>query len=170
MNNRRNFFKVTSAGVLPAAAVLATSSVARADAGNVGEFPGAWNTVHTLPFPPGQFRELISFAEGGVFRETNSFLHTASNLDFSAFGLPNVVNASDGVGNWSRTAKGVVQIVFRKLLFNGARQNFGDLLVTGAGNSDGATLHVDWHIQVVDLSNKLLLDFGMASSQGTPIG
>src|SRR5438067_608752 len=100
MNGRRNFLRLASAAAVPAAAAIVSSGVARADDDSANEFLGVWSTIHTLPFPPGHFREFLSFAEGGVLHETNSFLHTTSNLDFSMFGLPNVVNAADGVGNW----------------------------------------------------------------------
>jgi hypothetical protein len=168
MNGRREFMKLASAGI-PAGAVIVSSGVVRGDDGSAKEFLGAWSTIHTLPFPPGSFREFLSFADGGVFHETNSFLHTASNLDFSMFGLPSVINASDGAGNWQRVANGVVQASFRKMLFNGARQNFGDLHVTGTLHSDGAKLSADWRIQVRDLFDKLLVDLGNATSEGTRI-
>jgi hypothetical protein len=47
------------------------------------------------------------------------------------FGLPKVVNAADGVGNRARVGNGAVQVVFRKMLFDGSLQNFRDLHVTG---------------------------------------
>jgi hypothetical protein len=129
-------------------------------------FIGSWNSVHTLPFPPSSFREFLSFVEGGVVHETNSFLYTSSNLDFSMFGLPNVVNAADGVGNWQHSSCGAIQVVFRKMLFDGSRQNFGDLHVTGSVRIDGAKLAASWHVEVLNLSDQLILDFGQASSQG----
>lgn len=132
---------------------------------------GAWNSVHTLPFPPGSFRELLSFSEGGVIHKTNTFLNTNSSLDFSMYGLPNLINASDGVGTWKQTQHGnEVQAVFRKLLFDGSRQNFGDLLVNGTVRIVGNKLKADWSIQAVDLSDNVLVDFGPASSQGSRIG
>src|SRR5262252_2815837 len=100
MKDRRSFLRMASAVALPAAA-LAVSGNAPAFAagdGSVADFVGTWNLIHSLPFPPGHFREFLALAEGGVLQETNSFLHTASNADFSLFGLPNVVNASDGMG------------------------------------------------------------------------
>src|SRR4051794_31175495 len=99
MNERRTFLKMAAASALPVGAALLSSGVARADDGSTKEFLGSWSTVHTLPFPPFSFREFLSFAEGGVLHETNSFLHTTSNLDFSALGLPSVLNAADGAGN-----------------------------------------------------------------------
>ena len=144
MNERRNFLRLASSAAIPAAAAIVSSGIARADDGSAKEFLGAWGTIHTLPFPPGQFREFLSFADGGVLHETNSFLHTASNLDYSMFRLPNVVNAADGVGIWERVRNGVIQAVFRKMLFDGSRQNFGDLHVTGTLRSDGAKLFRDW--------------------------
>jgi hypothetical protein len=169
MNERRTFLKLASAAALPVTAALVSRGVARADDGSAKEFLGAWGTVHTLPFPPGSFREFLSFADG-VVHETNSFLHTASNLDFSMFGLPNVVNAADGTGSWERMGQGVIKVVFRKMMFDGSRQNFGDLHVTGTLTSNGAKLHADWHIIVVNLLDKLLVDFGPATSDGTRIG
>src|SRR5438477_5790750 len=103
MNDRRNFLKLASAAAIPAVAAVVWSGVAQADDGSAKEFLGAWNAIQTLPsppFPPGaSFREFLSFADGGVVHETNSFLNTASNLDFSMYGLPKVVNAADGVGS-----------------------------------------------------------------------
>jgi len=165
MNRRRTFLQWAGA----AAAPIALGGVAQADDGSVKQILGAWMTVHALPFPPGSFREFLSFSDGGVLQETNSFLHTNSNLDFSAFGLPNVVNASDGMGNWERVANGQFRIIFRKMLFDGSRQNFGDLKVTGLARTDGMTLAVDWVIQVVNLTGQVIFVFGNATSQGTRI-
>lgn len=132
---------------------------------------GAWNSFHTLPFPPGNFREFLNFAEGGAFSETNSFLHTASALDFSGFGLPASINASDGVGSWKWLRDGKVAIEFRKLLFDGSKVNFGDLLATGTAAVKRGVLSADWHIVVVNSADgSLLLDFGTASSAGRRIG
>jgi hypothetical protein len=149
MNQRRNFLRLASAAALPIAAATVSAGVARADDGSVKEFLGAWDTIHSLPFPPGQFRELLTFADGGVMHETNSFLHTASNLDFSVYGLPSVMNASDGFGNWKRIDNGKIEVVFRKLLFNGARQNFGDLRATGTLTSNGVQLLGDWIVEII---------------------
>ncbi len=168
MNERRNFLKLASAVAIPAAAIV-SSDVARAEDGSAKEFLGAWSTIHTLPFPPGEFREFLSFAKGGVLRETNSFLHTASNLDFSVYGLPSMVNAGDGVGNWEHVGLGVIQVVFRKMMFDGSRQNFGDLRVTGTLRFGGAKLLAEWHIEVVDRLDKVLADFGPATSEGNRI-
>lgn len=176
MNDRRNFLKLASAAAIPAAAAVISSGVGQADDGSAKEFLGSWNTIHSLPFAPYSFREFLSFADGGVVHETNSFLHTASNLDFSMYGppnvLPNVLNAADGVGNWTRVGNGVIQVVFRKLLFDGSRQNFGDLHVMGTLRSDGAKLLAEWHIEVVNLLGTVLadLDVPRATSQGTRIG
>jgi hypothetical protein len=168
MNERRNFLKLASAAVIIPAAAIVSSGVARADDGSAKKFLGAWSNIHSLPFPPGEFREFLSFAEGGVLHETNSFLHTASNLDFSTYGLPTVVNAADGVGNWD-VGKGAIQVVFRKMMFNGSRQNFGDLHVTGTLRSNGTKLLAEWHIEVVDRFDKVLADLGHATSEGTRI-
>ena len=65
----------------------------------------------------------MSFAEGGVLHETNSFLNTGSNLDLSFYGLPTIVNAADGVGNWESFRDVAFQVVFRKMLFDSTRQH-----------------------------------------------
>src|SRR5689334_9474503 len=117
MSDRRNFLRLASAAAIPAAAAIVSSGVARAADGS--GFLGAWSTLHSLPFPPGNFREFLSFAAGGVLHETNSFLHTASNVDFSVYGLPNVATAADGVGSWTDLGNGLDQVVFRKMMFDG---------------------------------------------------
>ena len=131
---------------------------------------GAWKSVHTLPFPPGSFREFLSFSEGGVMHETNSFLNTISNLDFSMYGLPNSITAADGVGTWKQIQGRNSQVTFRKLLFDALRQNFGDLVVNGNVRTSRNKLTAEWQIQVVDLSDTLLADLGFATSQGSRIG
>lgn len=169
MNDRRYFLKLASAAAIPAAAIVSSGVARAAGDGSANKFLGAWSTIHTLPFPPGEFREFLSFAEGGVLHETNSFLHTASNLDFSMYGLPNMVNAADGAGNWDDAGKGAIRVVFRKMMFNGSRQHFGDLHVTGTLRSNGTKLLAEWHIEVVDRFDKVLADFGPATSEGTRI-
>ena len=169
MKQRRDFLRMASAAAVPAAAMIASAGNAHGDDGSVKDFLGSWHSTHSLPFPPGSFQEFLSLSDGGVLHETNSFLHTASNLDFSAFGLPNVVNGSDGAGNWERSGNDVVRIVFRKLLFNGARTHFGYLHVTGIARSDGQRMTADWHIKVLDLADLVLMDFGAATSEGTRI-
>ena len=167
MNPRRNFLRLAPAASL-AAAVAAPGKVFAAD-GNGKDFLGAWNTIHSLPFPPGSFREFLTFGEGGVVHETNSFLHTASNLDFSLFGLPNVVNGADGVGSWEPVQNGVAKVVFRKMLFDGARRNFGDFLAVGTLYSDGAAIRADWHVSVLSPEGILIVDLGPAISNGSRI-
>ncbi len=164
MNARRDFLKLVQVAGAGAAAAVISGGEARAQ--GAGNLPGSWNTIHTLPFPPGSFREFLSFSQGGAVHETNSFLHTASNLDFSAFGLPNVLNASDGVGNWAVAERGEFRVVFRKMLFNGSRENFGDLHVTGTVQIDGANLQGQWHIEVVNPAGVIIADLGPATSQG----
>jgi len=171
MNERRNFLKLASSAAIPAAAAIVSGGVARADDGDAKEFLGAWNTKHTLPsppYPPGSFfREFLSFAEGGVLHETNSFLHTASN---TAGLLPNdIVNASDGVGNWERARSGVIQVAFRKMLFNGSRQNFGDLHVTGTLRIVGRRLSAVWHVEILGLDDTVVAVLGTATSDGVPV-
>jgi hypothetical protein len=165
MNQRRNFLKAASAIAIPAAALAVSSGVALADDGSVQDFLGTWDSVHSLPFPPGRFREFLSFADGGVLHETNSFLNTASNLDFSLYGLPNVINASDGFGNWTRVGNGAIEVVFRKMLFDGGRQNFGDLRATGKLTSNGIKLYGDWFVEVI-LADRIV-PLGPATSEGT---
>lgn len=163
MNARRHFLKLASVAAMPMATIASAGEVHE---DNRDTLVGTWSSIHTLPFPPDSFREFLSFSEGGVLHETNSFLHSASNLDFSAFGLPNVVNASDGFGNWVRAKHGQVQAVFRKMLFNGSRQNFADLLVSGTLRTDEGKLYAEWQIQVVDLQGAVAVDFGPATSEG----
>ena len=93
MTDRRNFLRRTSAAAVAGGAVTLSTGVLKADDGEVREFLGSWDTIHSLPFPPGFFREFLSFASGGVVHETNSFLNTASNLDLSFYNVPSVVNA-----------------------------------------------------------------------------
>ena len=168
MDKRRSFMKM-----LPALAAIpvAASNDGRGEEPGRDTVLGAWSGIHTLPFPPGSFREFLNFAEGGAFAETNSFLHTASALDFSSFGLPPSISASDGVGSWKWLRDGEVAIEFRKLLFDGSKVNFGDLLVTGTAAVKRRVLNANWHIVVVNsIDGSLLLDFGTASSAGHRIG
>ena len=169
MNARRRFLKLASVAAIPASSMILGQS-ARAEDGREKELVGAWRTVHTLPFPPGFFREFLTLCEGGTLMETNSFLHTNSNVDFSVYGLPNVVNASDGQGNWERIGNGRIQATFRKMLFDGARENFGDLRVVGTLQRNGARLVADWQIEVVDAQDNLLANLGTATSEGYRIG
>ena len=100
-----------------------------------------------------------------MLHETNSFLHTNSNTPGL---LPNdIVNASDGVGTWDQVHNGVAKVAFRKMLFNGARQNFGDLHVTGTVTTTGTHLHGNWYIEIVDPNGKTLVVFGNATSDGS---
>ena len=161
MNERRRFLKFAAVAALPV--------VAGAQESDGNQITGAWRTVHSLPFPPGSFREFLTFSTGGAVHETNSFLHTASNLDFSALGLPNVLNASDGVGSWERTAQGQVKVVFHKMLFDGSRHNFGDLRVTGNVTIRDGKLHADWLVNVVDTEGQLIAPLGPATSEGSRI-
>src|SRR5262245_9586610 len=119
MTDRRRILKFASAAAIPAAIIC--SGATRADDGNAKEFIGSWNTKHDLPLPPNFFHEFLSFADGGVLHETNSFLYTTSKVNFAPFGLTapqwSMVNASDGFGSWERVGNGVVHLVFRKMLF-----------------------------------------------------
>jgi hypothetical protein len=169
MNARRTFLKLASAGAIPASATILSES-AQTENRRAKGLVGAWKTVVTLPFPPGSFREFLTFCEGGVLLETNSYLHTNSNLDYSAFQLPDVVNASDGQGNWERIGGGQVRAIFRKLLFDSARNNFGDLRVVSMLRIDGARLVGVSHVEIVDTEDHLLGDFGDVTSEGERIG
>jgi hypothetical protein len=150
-------------------AVTLSAGVLKADDGDVKEFLGSWDTIHSLPFPPGFFREFLSFASGGVVHETNSFLNTASNLDLSFYNLPNVVNAADGFGNFARVSKGAIRVVFRKMLYNGARECFGYLKATGTLRSNGENLLGDWDVNILDWNGKLLVPLGPATTTGKRI-
>ena len=169
MTDRRSFLRSGSAIAMAGGALGVSTGVLKADDGDVKEFLGSWETIHSLPFPPGFFREFLSFASGGVVHETNSFLHTASNLDLSFFKLPNVVNGTDGQGNFERVGKGAIRVVFRKMLFNGARECFGYLRATGTLRSDGDNLLGDWDVNVLDWDDKLLAPLGPATSTGKRI-
>lgn len=171
MNDDRRRFMSYAAGVaLPAAAVgVAGSGVARAADGDAKEFLGAWTTIHSLPFPPNWFREFLTFSTGGGVLESNTFLNMAASQDFSAFGLPRAIKASDGMGTWELVSTGKITIVFRKLLFDGAGNYFADLKVGGTVQSDGTKIFADWLISAVDVNDKLLAPFGPATSEGTRI-
>ena len=123
MNERRMFMKYAAA--LPAAAIaIATAEASQLNASN---FCGGWVTMHTSPVGP--FRELLVFAEGGGLTETNTLLHTNSHLSlFAEFGLPLPpdVNASDGMGTWTRVGPGRIGVTFRKLLYDGTGAHLGD--------------------------------------------
>jgi hypothetical protein len=173
MTERRRFLRFASAA-LPA--VLVGTVTAHADDGSGKEFLGAWNTKHDLPIPPHFFHEFVSFADGGVLHETNSFLHATSRVNLSVLGLMGpqwlAVNAADGQGSWQRTANGVAQIVFRKMLFDGnTGAHFGDLLVSGTCYSDDRNLSVTAQIKVVAPFDDptVLADFGVAGSTGIRI-
>ena len=155
---------------MPAFAAVLSSKVLRADERDSRDdrddrILGSWNSIHSLPFPPGSFREFLSFAEGGVMHETNSFLNTSSNTDFSFYGLPSAVNAADGIGDWEPLRNGAFRIVFRKMLFDGSRQNFGDLHVTGQLRIGRGKLAANWHIEVLNPAGDLLVDLSEATSE-----
>lgn len=170
-DQRRQFMRLAGGLAVPAAAALtvAGAGVARAQENDVKEFLGAWTTIHTLPFPPNWFREFLTFSTEGGVAESNTFLSLAGAQDFSAFGLPRAVRASDGAGNWERVGNRKISIVFRKLLFDGTGSYFGDLKATGVAQSDGTKLVAEWLISVVDVNDKLLVPFGPATSEGTRI-
>jgi hypothetical protein len=165
MNPRRRFLKLFSTAA-PAAVTAAAIGVARADDGADKAFLGAWSVVSTTS-TGFSFREFFGFADGGVLTETNSFLRTASNLNFAPFGFNVIANGSDGFGNWSRIAPGIAKVVFRKMMFNAATgQNFGDLHVTSTLMSDGARLSGQSHVQIVDPAGNVLVDLGPVTTIG----
>lgn len=169
MNERRDFLRAAGVAAPAAAALLLTRGVSQAQDGDVREFLGAWTTVHSLPFPPGAFQEFLAFSSGGVLMETNSFLNNRSRLDFSAFGLPASLSASDGFGNWERTGPGRVSVAFRKMLFDGDSNYIGELRATGTLRSDGKKLTGEWTVEVRDLNDNLMVPLGPATSEGTRI-
>jgi hypothetical protein len=62
----------------------------------------------------------------------------------------------------------VFAVHFRKLLFDSASMNFGDLHVTGTLTVGDGNLAADWHIEAVDASTGVVLtDLGAATSTGT---
>lgn len=167
---RRKFLKLAPAAV---PGVFAAAGVARADEGRAKEFLGAWNTKHDLPAPPNFFHEFLTFENGGILHETNSFLYTTSRVNFAGFGLTapqwQAVNASDGFGSWEYLGHGAVQLMFRKMLFDGnTGAHFGDLLVSGKYFSDGRNLTGTATIKVVGAfdDDGVLVDFGAAGSHG----
>jgi hypothetical protein len=166
MNPRRNFMRFLAAAV-PGSAVLATG-VARADDGSANDFLGAWTTVHTIP-GGGSFTEFLTFASGGGLTETNSFLHTSSNLDFSSFGVPlSGVNASDGMGNWERTGSRQIKVEFRKLMFIAGRYG-ADFKVEGTLSLNGEILSANWTRIAVEVIGGPVILLGSATSTGTRI-
>ena len=64
---------------------------------------------------------------------------------------------------------GVAKVAFRKMMFNGARQNFGDLHVTGTVTSNGTHLHGDWYIEIRDPNGKTLVVFGESVPPGLTV-
>lgn len=171
INGRRQFMKLVPALAAPGIAAASFNDSQQSAEGEHNSILGAWNTVVTVPFPPASFREFVTFADGGVFHETNSFLHTSSNSNFSPYGLPSIVNGSDGVGTWTRSRAGEFAVQFRKLLFDNVGVNFGDLLVAGTVKVTDGILRGDWHVQVVDpTTNSMLADLGPVSSEGRRIG
>jgi hypothetical protein len=166
MNPRRRFLRLLSAAAPAGLAAAAATGVVRADDGGDKAFLGTWNLVSTVS-NGFSFREFVGLADGAVLTETNSFLHTASNLSFAPFGFNVVANGSDGFGNWSRIAPGIAKGAFRKMMFNPATgENFGDLHVTGTLMSDGAHLTGQWHVEIVDPAGNVLVDLGPVTSVG----
>ena len=166
MTERRNFMRLASAVALPAAVAVAGAGAVRAQDGDAKEFLGAWTTIHTLPFPPNWFREFLTFTSGGGLLETNTFLNLAAPQDFSMYGLPKAMKASDGMGNWESIGKGRVKVAFRKLLFDGDGGYFGDLKVSGIAETEGTKIYFASEVSVEDVAGKLLVPFGSATSDG----
>ena len=64
----------------------------------------------------------------------------------------------------------MIQVVFRKMMFDNTHQNFADMRVTGALHSDGITLTGVWIVQLVGLDDHVLIEFPPATSEGTRMG
>lgn len=165
MSGRRKFLKVLSGATIPAGMALLPTGVARADD---TKYLGAWMLIHPGPF--GNFREYNVFATGGALNENNSFIHAGSKVNLTGFNLPwAAISGNDGVGTWAQGAGGLIQFLFRKLLFNSGVY-FGDLKVTGSAHSDGRNLSVTWtSIEIVDPNNNdaVLANLGSGTSLGS---
>lgn len=167
MNERRKFITSMVAAV-PAGVVV--SQPAQAAASDARDIVGAWTTTHTSPVGP--FREFLLFSPGGGVTETNTLLHTNSNQAlFATFGLPvpNAVNASDGLGNWRRVFPGQYDVVFRKLLFDGAGVHFGDFRVQGRVTIEGGQFSAEWESIRIETLAHGTFELGPATSFGSPI-
>lgn len=154
MKDRRSFLRFASVAAPVAAVAAISTGTAVADDGGGGPFVASWMTIHDLPpgFPAPSFREFLSIGGGGVLHETNSFLHTASNLTLP--GLPYALNASDGVGNWQQAGRGGIAVRFRKMVFDGrSGSNIGDLFVQGRLYFAAGQLTADWSAIQLDLFN-----------------
>jgi hypothetical protein len=163
MKDRRSFLKIAAAAPAAGLAALSTGT-ARADDSGGGPFVASWSMIHDLPpgFPAPSFREFLSIAAGGVLHETNSFLHTASNLALP--GVPYALNASDGVGNWKQAGGGRIAVEFRKMVFDGhSGLNVGDLYVQGTLYFVAGQLTADWNAIQLEIFNTQPIDltFGM---------
>lgn len=167
MNQRRLFLRMLPAAA-PAAVAAVAMEKAQADDGGDKAFLGSWNVMATVVANGFKFREFLSFAEGGVVNETNTFLHTASHLSFVPFGVNVVANASDGFGNWTRTGPRTAKAVFRKLMFDATTgNNFGDLRVSGTITSNGDQFSGEFHVEIVDAAGGVLANLGTVLSVGT---
>jgi hypothetical protein len=165
MTNRRNWLSKAA----PAALGVAAVSVAPAQEPSAKDFIGAWTTIHTLPFPPNWFREFLTINADGTVVETNSFLCEAHSQDFSALGLPRSVKGSNGMGNWQLIAPGRIAVSFRKMLFNGEGNYFGDLKATGTIALGGGNMYADWQVAIFNVHDVLVLPLGPATSEGPRI-
>ena len=167
MNERRKFISSMVAAV-PVS--MAASQTAQAAGMNDKDVIGAWTTEHTSPV--GLFREFLLFAPGGGLTETNTLLHTNSQLAlFAQFGLPlpPAVNASDGIGTWRRRGAGDVEVVFRKLLFDGNGVHLGDFRVQGRLRIEDGQLDAQWDsIRIEPLAGGAY-EVGPATSHGVRI-
>lgn len=167
MNERRKFISSMVAAV---PATVVASQVAQGSEQTTRDVVGAWTTSHTSPVGP--FREFLLLSEGGGVTETNTLLHTNSRLAlFAQFGLPlpPAVNASDGLGNWRRVAPGVVQVVFRKLLFDADGVHLGDFRVEGRVRVEAGQLRAEWDSIRIETLAGGVFELGPATSEGTPI-
>jgi hypothetical protein len=167
MNERRNF--ITSMVAAIPVSVVASQAAEAADS-NVNDVVGAWTTIHTSPVGP--FRELLVFSAGGGVTETNTLLHTNSRLAlFAQFGLPlpAAVNASDGLGNWRRLGPGLVEVVFRKLLFDEQGTHLGDFRVHGRVGLARGRFQAEWDSIRIETLSSGAFEVGPASSEGVRI-
>ena len=82
-------------------------------------------------------------------------------MDYQA---PSMLLMELAIGSLLETAH--FELFFARCCFDGSRQNFGDLHVTGQLRIGRGKLAANWHIEVLNPAGDLLVDFGEATSQG----